>query len=118
MNIEIKPTVLHGRIWLTKDGKNFLGKGKAELLQHIDETGSIAKAAKLMKMSYKSAWDKVDSMNRNAGFLLVERTSGGKKGGGSKLTSDAKKLLSAYRKIEAEFDAFLARMGDSIDPSR
>ena len=41
-----------GRFWLTLNGKNFLGRGRIELLQRIRETGSISKAAKAMKMSY------------------------------------------------------------------
>lgn len=108
-------TKVHGRIWLTRDGRNFLGRGRVELLLHIGETGSISKAAKLMKMSYKSAWDAVDAMNRNAGFLLVERASGGRDGGGSTLTEDAIRLISLYRKIEAEHDDFLARMSEEIN---
>jgi molybdate transport system regulatory protein len=118
---EIKLTAVHGRIWLTKNGKNFLGRGRIELLQHIDETGSIAEAARIMKMSYKSAWDSVDAMNRSAGFALVERASGGKGGGGSKLTGEALRLISLYREIEADHARFLSRMSeiirDSLDPA-
>ncbi len=112
---------MHGRIWLTKNGRNFLGHGRIELLQHIDETGSIAEAARIMKMSYKSAWDAVDAMNRNSGFPLVERTSGGKGGGGSKLTEEARRLISLYRKIETDHMEFLSRTSeaikDSLDPA-
>ncbi|MGC9258095.1 winged helix-turn-helix domain-containing protein, partial [Desulfurella sp.] len=52
-----------GRIWIDIDNKNFLGKGKVELLKKIDEYGSISKAAKDMKMSYKAAWDIVKEIN-------------------------------------------------------
>lgn len=114
-------TAVHGRIWLTRNERNFLGRGRIELLRHIDKTGSIAKAAKLMKMSYKSAWDAVDAMNRNAGFLLVERTSGGRDGGGSRLTSEARKLIECFERIEAEHKAFLEKLSEEIrqsfDPS-
>ena len=114
-------TAVHGRIWLTRGGRNFLGRGRIALLRHIEETGSIAKAAKLMKMSYKSAWDAVDAMNNSAGCLLVERTSGGKGGGGSSLTPIARKLIAAYEKIEAEHQVCLEKLGEEIrrlfDPS-
>ena len=114
-------TEVHGRIWLTKNGRNFLGHGRIELLRHIDETRSIAEAARIMKMSYKSAWDAVDAMNRSSGVLLVERVSGGKGGGGSKLTEEARRLISAFRKIEAEHDEFLSKLSetirDSLDPA-
>lgn len=114
-------TEVHGRIWLTKNGRNFLGHGRIELLWHIGETRSIAEAARIMKMSYKSAWDAVDAMNRTFGVLLVERVSGGKGGGGSKLTEEAVRLISAFRKIEAEHDEFLSKLSeairDSLDPA-
>ncbi|HQT25986.1 MAG TPA: LysR family transcriptional regulator [Burkholderiales bacterium] len=106
---------MHGRIWLTRHGRNFLGRGRVELLEHIGETGSISKAAKLMKMSYKSAWDAVDAMNRNAGFPLVECASGGKDGGGSSLTNKALELIALYKKIESEHEGFLARMNEEIN---
>lgn len=55
--------MLDGRLWITKDSKNFLGRGRVVLLEQIQKTGSIHAAAKAMKMSYKSAWDAVDAMN-------------------------------------------------------
>ena len=54
---------IEGRIWFKKEGKNLLGNGRVELLEKIDEHGSISKASKAMKMSYKAAWDMVDAMN-------------------------------------------------------
>ena len=46
---------VQGRIWIKENNKNFLGHGKVELLERIAESGSIAKAAREMKMSYKAA---------------------------------------------------------------
>ncbi len=74
---------IDGRFWLTNNGEYFAGRGRIELLKHIRETGSIARAAKVMKMSYKAAWDSVDAMNKMTGQTLVLRTSGGRHGGGS-----------------------------------
>lgn len=98
-----------GRFWLTLDGKNFLGRGRVELLQRIRETGSISKAAKAMKMSYKAAWDAVDAMNAAWLSSLVESGPAG-----SRLTEDAERLITAYQQAEAEHTAFMARLENSL----
>src|SRR6187551_433457 len=92
------------RCWITIRGEKHFGPGPAELLEHIQESGSIAKAAKAMGMSYKKAWDIVERMN-DAGskpYLTVHK--GGKKGGGAELTPAGKKVLAAYRKLTARID--------------
>lgn len=88
------------RFWIKKENKNFLGSGKIELLEHIKQTGSISKAAKLMKMSYKAAWDSVDSMNRLSKNPLVESNSGGKGGGGTVVTAQGEKTIAIFRRLE------------------
>jgi molybdate transport system regulatory protein len=97
-----------GRFWLTLDGRNFLGRGRVELLQRIRETGSISKAAKAMKMSYKAAWDAVDAMNGAWQSPLVESGPSG-----SRLTEDAELLIAAFQKTEAQHAAFLSTLGKS-----
>ncbi len=98
-----------GRFWLTLDGRNFLGRGRVELLQRIRETGSISKAAKAMKMSYKAAWDAVDAMNTAWQSPLVESTPAG-----SRLTEDAERLIAAYHKAEAKHAAFMDKLADAL----
>ncbi len=98
-----------GRFWLTLDGRNFLGRGRVELLQRIRETGSISRAAKSMKMSYKAAWDAVDAMNSAWGSALV--TSGP---AGSQLTPDAEQLIAAYQKAEARHAAFMMKLAQGL----
>lgn len=100
-----------GRFWLTLDGKNFLGRGRVELLQRIRETGSISKAAKAMKMSYKAAWDAVDAMNAAWQSPLVESGPAG-----SRLTEDAERLIAAFEEAEGRHAAFMAQLADGLPP--
>ena len=99
----------HGRFWLTLDGRNFLGRGRVELLQRIAQTGSISRAAKAMKMSYKAAWDAVDSMNSAWGTPLVESHPGG-----SVLTGDAERLIATYLESEANHNVLMASLSRSL----
>lgn len=106
MNMKLRAD---GRFWLTLDGKNFLGRGRIELLQRIRETGSISKAAKAMKMSYKAAWDAVDAMNAAWDSPLVASGPAG-----SRLTPDAERLIAAYQKAEAQHAAFMTRLARGL----
>jgi molybdate transport system regulatory protein len=78
-----------------------MGPGKAELLERIAETGSIAAAGRAMGMSYKRAWQLVERMNAMFRDPLVQSTRGGKTGGGAVVTDAGRRVLSAYRGLEA-----------------
>jgi molybdate transport system regulatory protein len=92
--------------WIDKDNKSFLGKGRIKLLKLIDKYGSISKAAKEMKMSYKAAWDAVDIINSLSKKAVVEKQSGGKGGGGTYLTEYGKKLIKNFDELENEVMQF------------
>jgi molybdate transport system regulatory protein len=78
-----------------------LGPGKADLLQAIDETGSLTKAAARFGMSYKRGWSLVREMNEAFAKPLVETEKGGSGGGGSAvLTRLGKRVLRRYRQME------------------
>jgi molybdate transport system regulatory protein len=77
-----------------------LGPGKADLLQGIRETGSIAAAGRRMKMSYKRAWMLVETMNAAFREPLVESVRGGARGGGARLTQAGDAVLAHYRRLE------------------
>lgn len=84
-----------------------LGPGKADLLEGINSTGSIAAAGRHLGMSYKRAWTLVEEMNTGFGQPLVHTTKGGKNFGGTQLTPTGKEVLSLYRRMEE-------RAGDAI----
>ena len=79
------------------------------VLERIIEHGSITKAAKSMEMSYRHAWDLVDSMNRQAGKPFVELATGGKGGGGAIVTKDGKKAIKVFWTFHKDLLAFLKR---------
>jgi len=87
---------LDSSLWMEKDNKGFLGKGRIELLKQIDTHGSLSKAAKAMKMSYKAAWDSLNEIKELSDEELIVSNSGGKGGGGSKLTKKAHNYIKIY----------------------
>jgi len=101
---------LGGSVWMTVGGENLGGHGRMALLALVGQHGSITQAAKAMKMSYKAAWDAIDTMNNLAGEPLVERLAGGKGGGGTRLTHRGEQLVQNFRLIEAEHRRFIAQL--------
>jgi molybdate transport repressor ModE-like protein len=78
------------------------GPGIARLLALVEETSSLRAAAQSMDMAYSKAWSIVKISERGLGFRLLESTTGGKGGGGARLTEEARKLLNDYREFEKE----------------
>jgi molybdate transport system regulatory protein len=104
------PLELGGEVWLRTGGGALGGASRVALLAAIRETGSINAAAKAVGMSYKAAWDAVDAMNQLAGEALVVRTTGGRGGGGTRVTPRAERLIASFAVIQAEHRRFLQRM--------
>ena len=90
------------RLRLMHHDKIAFGPGKADLLEAIAQTGSISKAAKQMGMSYRRAWQLVDTMNGCFAAPLVETQTGGNQGGGAVLTQNGLQVLALFRKMEQE----------------
>ena len=78
------------------------GPGKAELLEHIRDTGSIAAAGRRMSMSYTRAWGLVRAMHGDFRAPLVRSAKGGAARGGATLTLLGREVLRRYRRMEAE----------------
>jgi molybdate transport system regulatory protein len=76
------------------------GPGKAALLEGIADTGSIAAAGRRLNMSYKRAWQLVETLNRDFAGPLVHASRGGSHGGGASLTPLGTQVLEAWRALE------------------
>lgn len=100
---------------MTAGGENLGGPGRVALLARIAECGSITRAAKAIGMSYKAAWDAIDTMNNLAGEPLVERLAGGKGGGGTRLTPRGERLVANFRIIEQEHRRFVELLSQQAD---
>ncbi|MDE8346947.1 MAG: LysR family transcriptional regulator [Acidocella sp.] len=95
-------TGLEMRVRLLSGHVVIMGPGRADLLMHIAQTGSIAAAGRQMGMSYKRAWALVEAMNAGFEGPLVAATKGGAGGGGAHLTALGARVLAAYRGFEAQ----------------
>jgi molybdate transport system regulatory protein len=99
-----KPRIAKGRRW-----------DHLELLERIDMTGSISAAASAMGMSYKAAWEAVEATNNLSEQALVERKTGGQKGGGTTLTTYGRRVVVAYRRLEQEREEVLKKLAQVMD---
>jgi molybdate transport system regulatory protein len=98
---------VNGSIWLEGKVGRFLGPGPVQLMELIDETGSISKAAARMEMSYKKAWEIVNRLNSALKHPMIVTAAGGEKGGGSTLSAEAKDLITYYHALRKRFQRFL-----------
>jgi molybdate transport system regulatory protein len=105
-NQEIK---VNGSLWLESAEGHFFGPGPVELLERIAATGSINMAAKEMNMSYKKAWALVNALNAQTKTPVVIAQTGGKKGGGSKITDEALELIKYHKLLRQRFADFLEK---------
>lgn len=93
----------------------FLLEKRIELLKAIKQTGSINKAATLVPMSYKSAWEAVEAMNNLSISPIVTRETGGVGGGGTTLTNYGENLLTTYSLLKEEQRKFLENLNRITD---
>ena len=94
------------KVWLDCDGKAF-GEGPDKLLQGVEATGSLHRAAADMKMSYRKAWLLLNAMEERLGITLLERRVGGVSGGGSRLTPGAREFMKRYEAFRREIEKAL-----------
>ena len=79
-----------------------LGPGKIDLLEAIEEKGSISAAARHMGLSYRRAWQMVRTVNACFKSALVESAKGGKGGGGAQITPIGQRVMRLYRAMESK----------------
>jgi molybdenum ABC transporter molybdate-binding protein len=88
------------RLWIERADRAILGRGRLELLEGIDRQRSISAAARQMGMSYRRAWELVQSINEAAGEPLVIAATGGAHGGGAQLTPLGRWAVRIFRQLQ------------------
>jgi molybdate transport system regulatory protein len=97
-------TQIRPRLRITSGKDIALGPGKVELLEAVQQAGSISKAAKGMGMSYMRAWTLIRTMNHSFREPLVATVRGAVKGGGgAHLTKTGREVLMLYQQISSKF---------------
>jgi molybdate transport system regulatory protein len=77
-----------------------IGPGKIALLEQIERSGSLSKAARVLKMSYRRAWLLLEDLNRTLGQPVTTASIGGAGGGGAHITPFGQQVAAAFREIE------------------
>ena len=78
------------------------------LLEALDVTGSLRKSASAAGYSYKGAWMLLEAAGELANQPLLETSTGGSGGGGTRLTDAARALLRAWRELQQQHETFLS----------
>lgn len=89
-----------------------VGRDRMRLLQAVAREGSITAGAKAVGLTYKAAWDALDAMANMFGQPLLETRTGGRTGGGAKLTPAGIRVIEAFGRLESE----MARVVKTLEP--
>jgi molybdate transport system regulatory protein len=85
--------------WIVDEDDNaIIGKGRMEILDNIEKTGSINQTAKMMKMSYKAVWSKIKTTEKHLDTVIVHTD----RKEGSRLSKEGKELLEKFRLLKKE----------------
>jgi len=103
------------KFWLESSKGYVIGEGRAELLRCVRKLGSLNRAASELEMSYRAAWGAIRTMEQRLGIKLLDRTRGGKDGGGAVLTEEASDLLAQFDVLEKKLKKFFeSESGDLL----
>lgn len=108
------PQKLGARLRIVLGPEVAIGPGKADLLDGIRETGSIAASGRRMSMSYKRAWLLVEAMNGQFRGPLVVKEKGGVPVGGARLTELGERVLGLYRRMQLRAEASIGPQLDDL----
>jgi molybdate transport system regulatory protein len=97
------------KIWIDQNGKAF-GDGPYELLKGVEKTNSLHKTADQMGMAYSKAWKLIRTMEQRLGFVLLDRKVGGRSGGGSSVTPEAKEFMLSYEQFREKIDVMINKI--------
>jgi molybdate transport system regulatory protein len=108
------------KVWIEDEGGAvLLSEWRVALLEAVERTGAMARAAEAVGVPYRTAWQRLREMEAALGITLVETASGGSEGGGSRLTADGRDLVERFRRVTAGLpetaqDRFDAHLRDRL----
>ncbi len=108
-----KPVHPRFKVWVVFGERVKFGDGRAQLLELIDELGSIKQAVDRFGMSYRNAWGYLRDLEQAAGFKLLERVPGGGPDSGTRLTKRGQAFLARYRRFRRGMDRLVNKQFDS-----
>lgn len=83
---------------------------RIDILRRIGQAGSISEAARGAGVSYKAAWQALETLANLAGTPLVEKAVGGSGGGGAVLTAAGQQVLQAAQALAQARQQVLAQL--------
>lgn len=95
---------LIAKIFLEKHQKLILGPGRMELLKATDALGSLHKAAQAVGMSYRWAWGRLKTAEKELGIPLLTQEGAPGRGRARILSDEARELLQWYHDLEKKVD--------------
>jgi molybdate transport system regulatory protein len=106
--------MLSATVTLERAGLPRVALARMALVEAVGELGSISAAARKVGLSYKAAWDAVQALNNLFDAPLIAAAPGGKAGGAAQVTPRGQAALAAFRRVQAEMDAALAKLDGSL----
>jgi molybdate transport system regulatory protein len=106
------------RIRIEFEGKHTIGPGKVQLLEAVDAHGSISAAARSMGMSYRHAWEMIDDVLQCFREPVIETETGGRAGGGARVTDFGRRLIQRYRAMQTKAQKALQSDLDALEEAR
>ncbi len=88
------------KVWIEdENGQAIFGTGRLYILQAVARHGSIHAAAQELEMSYRAVWGKIRATEKRLGRDLLDKKTGGIRGGGSQLTPFAIEIIERFEKL-------------------
>lgn len=116
----VEPGRVEALFALRREGRSLVGRDRIELLEAVDAHGSISKAARVMGMSYKAAWDALNVVNNLLPHPAIQAQVGGRQGGGARVTEEGYALIAGFRLLEERLGRVAAVLagdgGGTFDP--
>jgi molybdate transport system regulatory protein len=98
------------RFWLEKGGRALIGRGRADILEAIERSHSIARASRSLGMSYRHVWNELKRIEESLGEPVLVSKKGGFGGGRTDLSTSGKALLREFRTLQSQIHAFLGAL--------